>query len=119
MPIETKTEPRAPSEELDVNGLDAEGAVGEAMETLQRRPTHDAKGRFCRDTQAAAGARWPARSETFWRAVAEAKAELIARVRSDLGADDGSSAETLLGLADGYAEARLLRLGAAAEAALA
>ncbi|MBM4194952.1 MAG: hypothetical protein FJ202_11310 [Gemmatimonadetes bacterium] len=48
------------------------------------------------------------RSEAFWSAVEPAKRMLVERVRTDLAADDGA-AETLLGLIDGYAEARLFR----------
>ena len=59
--------------------------------------------------QAARRSKWPARSETFWQEVAAAKRELAERVLTDLGADDGAAAETLLGVADGYAETRILR----------
>ena len=48
------------------------------------------------------------RSEAFWSAVAAAKAELVARLHSDL-AVNGEAAATLEGLVDAYAEARLLR----------
>jgi hypothetical protein len=50
-----------------------------------------------------------ARSETFWSEVAAAKRELADRVLTDLGADNGAAAETLAGVVDGYAEARILR----------
>ena len=49
-----------------------------------------------------------ARSEAFWTAVGPAKRELLERVRVDAGLN-GEAAETLNGLMDAYAEARLLR----------
>ncbi|MGE0703610.1 MAG: hypothetical protein AB7P22_06685 [Vicinamibacterales bacterium] len=49
-----------------------------------------------------------ARSEHFWTAVEPAKRELLARVRGDHG-DDDDAPQTLLGLQEGYVEARLFR----------
>jgi hypothetical protein len=47
-------------------------------------------------------------SEAFWEAVAPAKREIVARVRSDAGADD-DAAQTRLGLEEAYAEVHLFR----------
>ena len=102
--------PSTPYRELEADGADSARAVGTALEAVQQRPDRDLKtGQFVKGNQAAGRSRWPARSGTFWSEVAAAKRELTARVLADLGADDGAAAETLVGVADGYAEARILR----------
>ena len=85
-------------------------AVGTALEAVQQRPDRNpTTGQFVVGNQAAGRSRWPARSGAFWSEVAAAKRELTDRVLADLGADAGAAAETLVGVADGYAEARILR----------
>ena len=102
--------PSAPFQELEPAGADSARAVGVALEAVQQRPDRNlTTGQFVKGNQAARRSRWPARSETFWQEVAAAKRELTERVLADLGADDGAAAETLVGVADGYAEARILR----------
>jgi hypothetical protein len=96
-----------PIGELAENGRpDVESCVLEALDALQRRPSHDpATGHFVAGNIEAG--RDLERSEAFWSAVAETKSQLVSRVRADVGGD--SAAETKLGLIDGYAEARLFR----------
>ncbi len=99
----TKRSTKTPSREHPV-----EGQVRDALDDLAQRPTRDAgTGRFI--TGNVAGGTTLARSEHFWDAVGAAKRELADQVLADLGADDGAAAETLVGIADAYAEARLLR----------
>lgn len=99
-PIARHSEPAAP---------DLDGTVGAAVAELTTRSDHGAGGRFTKGNTAA----WKtgARSQQLPLALADAKAELNAKVGADLGLDtrDGGAAETLLGTADAYAEARLLR----------
>ena len=49
------------------------------------------------------------RSEAFWVDLEPARAEIETRVRTQLGLDDEDAAETAIGLAGAYAEARLIR----------
>ena len=99
-----------PFRELDTDGTESARAVSTALEAVQERPDRDPKtGQFVKGNQVAGRSRWPARSEAFWSEVSAAKRELAERVLTDLGADDGAAAETLVGVADGYAEARVLR----------
>jgi hypothetical protein len=96
-----------PSGELGANGPDVEACVRDAIEALQRRPQHDPKtGRFVAGNVAPGTTL--ARSVGFWSAVADVKAQLVARVQSDIG-NASDPAETMIGLIDGYAEARLFR----------
>jgi hypothetical protein len=97
----------APSGELGANGLDVEARVREVLEALGQKPGHDpVTGRFVA-TNVEAGTTL-AHSEGFWAAVADAKRELLDRVRRDAGLN-GDAAETMLGLQEAYVEARLLR----------
>jgi hypothetical protein len=84
-----------------------EACVREALDALGRRPDRDEQtGRFVPGTLAAGGTL--ERSEQFWAAVADAKQELLEQVRRDAGLN-GDAAETLRGLQEAYAEARLFR----------
>ena len=96
-----------PLQEPRAAGLGTDRLVAEAVHELRDRPDRDPEtGRFV-DGNTAAG-RTLERSEAFWSVVAEAKADLVERLRSDL-AVNGDAAVTLEGLVDAYAEARLLR----------
>lgn len=83
-----------PTPELGADAPDVAHCVREAMSSLSG-PQYNAGVTF-------------ARSEHFWAAVEGAKRHLVARVQADAGGRE-HAAETLLGLVDGYAEARLLR----------
>jgi hypothetical protein len=88
------------------DGLDVEACVREALEALGTQPMRDEKtGQFIAGTLAAG--KTLERSEVFWSAVADAKRELLERVRCD--APDPDAPETLRGLQDAYCEARLFR----------
>ena len=105
MPPETET--YAPPRQHRANGTDTAHQVGDALDDLRQRPDRDpTTGRFLSGNVAAG--RTLARSEAFWSAVAEAKSELVERLRSDL-AVNGDAAATLEGLVDAYSETRLLR----------
>ena len=106
-PPARRTAAAGPSRQPRTNGPDTARAVSEALEEIQQRPDRDPEtGKFLKGNTAAGNTL--ARSEVFWSAVAEAKRELLERLRSDL-AVDGQAAATLEGLIDGYSEARLLR----------
>ena len=97
-----------PSDEHLKNGRDTAGQVEEALDGLQQRPQRDAEsGKFVKGN--VVGGKTLARSQHFWKSVEEAKRELVQRLEVDLGAADGAGPETLLGLIDAYAEARLFR----------
>lgn len=81
--------------------------VRDALSALAAPPARDPVTKRFIGANVAAGTTL-ARSAAFWSAVEPAKRELVERVRADL-AIDGSSVETLLGLIDGYVEARLFR----------
>lgn len=82
-------------------------AVRDVLAALTAKPTRDpVTQRFIVGTLAAGGTL--ERSEQFWSAIEPIKRELAGRVRADLAVDD-SSVETMLGLIDAYAEARLFR----------
>jgi hypothetical protein len=90
------------SEHPDINN-----AVSEALGLIQGRQQHDpATGRFVSGNSAPGTTL--ERSETFWASVEHVKRELVDRLSAAL-AVDSSTPETLLGLIDGYAEARLFR----------
>lgn len=90
----------------NVNG-DVAASVRDVLDGLAQRPTHDpSTGRFVAGNPGSM--KTLDRSEAFWEAVACAKADLVTRVRRD-NATGAQTAETLLGLIDAYAEARLLR----------
>ena len=96
----------SPSQQAGTNGHGTGRCLSEALDEIQQRPDRDPEtGRFLPGNVAAG--KTLARSEAFWSAVADAKADLAERLRSDLATDGG--AVTLEGLVDGYAEARLLR----------
>ena len=98
----------SPADEPRNNGRGTEAQVGAALEGVQQRPQRDAKsGKFVKGN--VVGGKTLARSRHFWEAVEEAKRELVQRLEVDLGAADGAGPETLLGLIDAYAEARLFR----------
>jgi len=85
----------------------AGGSLQDVLQELTSRPSRDpVTNRFT--TSSIAAGKTLRRSEQFWNAVEHLKRDLVERVRTDLAADD-STAETLLGLIDGYAEARLFR----------
>ena len=84
-----------------------DGRIGSAVETLLKIPVHDAKGRFVRGML-----KTFENSQAFWTAVEPVKADIVARVRRQLAADDPDAPETLLNVIDGYAEAVLLRKSA-------
>jgi hypothetical protein len=91
------------SESIDING-----SVSEALERLQGQSGRDpVTGQFIAGNTAAG--KTLARSEVFWQAVDDTKRELVERTKAALAVDN-STPETLLGLIDGYAEARLLRM---------
>jgi len=99
--------PGRPSSEPSQNGRETDRVVREAVENLQQRPDRDPQtGRFVPGNLAAW--RGGQRSEALWGALADAKAELVERLRGDL-AVDGDAPATLDGLLDGFAEASLLR----------
>ena len=103
-----KDDPAGPSAEPREHGRDTAAQVEAALEGLQQRPQRDAKsGKFVKGN--VVGGKTLARSQHFWKSVEEAKHELVQRLESDLGAADGAGPETLLGLIDAYAEARLFR----------
>ena len=88
--------------------IDITGSVTEALERLQGQSGRDpVTGQFIAGNTAAG--KTLARSEVFWHAVDDTKRELVERTKSALAVDN-STPETLLGLIDGYAEARLLRM---------
>ena len=83
--------------------------IRKTLAALPHAPERDPKTqRFTKRPHLAMG-KTLSRSVQFWRAVEPAKRELVERVRRDF-ACDGDSVETLLGLIDGYAEARLFRM---------
>ena len=97
-----------PSQEHLKHGRDTAGRVDEALDGLLQRPQRDAEsGKFVKGN--VVGGKTLARSQHFWKSVEEAKRELVQRLEVDLGAADGAGPETLLGLIDAYAEARLFR----------
>ena len=104
--VQPNVQPAAPSAELAANGPDVADPVREAVDSLTSRPSRDVSGRYVGGNTAAVTT--GARSELLWAALAPAKRELVERVKADRGVN-GDAAETMLGLVDGYAEARLFR----------
>jgi hypothetical protein len=89
------------SDDIEPDGLRA------VLAELDSRRNHDpVTGQFI--AGAVAAGTTLARSAQFWRAVEDVKRELASRVSADLAADD-QAPETLRGLIDAYAEARILR----------
>jgi len=83
--------------------------VRDALSALVQRPSRDpVTQRFVGPGPNIAAGKTLARSANFWTALEPLKQELVERVRTDL-AVDASSVETVLGLIDGYVEARLFR----------
>ena len=100
--------PPGPADEPREHGRDTAERVDEALDGLLQRPQRDAEsGKFVKGN--VVGGKTLARSLHFWKSVEEAKRELVQRLEVDLGAADGAGPETLLGLIDAYAEARLFR----------
>jgi hypothetical protein len=96
-----------PFGELGSDGT-VEDRVRDVVETLTARPTRDpASGRFVAGSLAGAASTL-AHSRHLLDALGTVKREVVARVLADRGGEAGVS-ETLLGLVDAYAEARLLR----------
>ncbi len=96
----------APSAEFAPNGLPETTTLREVLDGLAARPKqHPVTGKFIKG--GLASGKTLARSEAFWSAVAPVKADLVARVRTDLAHHDAP--ETLVGLMDAYAEVRLFR----------
>jgi hypothetical protein len=87
----------------------AASRVRDALSALVQQPERDpVTQRFVGPGPNVAAGKTLARSTQYWNAVEPLKRELVERVRADL-AVDSSSVETLLGLIDGYVEARLFR----------
>lgn len=108
---------------VDAPGSSAEGPVVSTADTASDTPTAASAMRDVLSAFAQQQPRDPVskqfitllengsplgRSRQYWSAVEPAKRRLVDRVRTDLAIDD-SSVETLLGLIEGYAEARLFR----------
>lgn len=88
-----------------------DGRIGTALGGLLARANErDAKGRFTRDN--AAHLQTLEHSTQLRAALEPLKRELVTRVRLQLAADTDDAPETLLGVVDAYAEARLLRSSA-------
>ena len=91
--------------------LGNDGRIGAALGGLLARTNErDPKGRYTRDNTAHLGTL--EHSSQLWRALEPLKQEIIGRVRTQLAADTDDAPETLLGVIDAYAEARLLRSSA-------
>lgn len=91
--------------------LDDAGRIGAALgDLLARRNERDNKGRFTRDN--AAHLITLENSGQLRAALEPLKLELVERVRMQLAADTDDAPETLLGVIQAYAEARLLRSSA-------
>lgn len=102
--LENPGEAPAFSEE---RGADVSGAVAEAVGRVERREDREPEtGRFVAGNTAAGTTL--RRSEALWSALAEAKGDLLGRLRSDL-ALAGDAAATMDAVLDGFAEASLLR----------
>lgn len=100
--------PKPPSGEPGSNGSpDVSEQIRDVHAALAQRPERDPVTKRFVVGSLSAG-KTLKRSLQFWSAAEPAKRGLVERVRTDL-AVDGSSVETLLGLIDAYAEARLFR----------
>jgi hypothetical protein len=87
------------------------GNVGQIIAGLvARHDQRDARGRFTLDNTG--HMKGLDHSEQLREALEPLKRDLVQRVRLQLGADVDDAPETLLGMIDGYAEARLLRSSA-------
>jgi hypothetical protein len=91
--------------------LNDDGRIGAALGGLLARTNErDPKGRYTRDNTGHLTTL--EHSSQLWRALEPLKQEIIGRVRTQLAADTDDAPETLLGVIDAYAEARLLRSSA-------
>ena len=91
--------------------LGTDGQIRAALDgLLARRNERDRQGRFTHDNTARLTSL--DRSGQLRAALAPLKADMVQRVRVQLGADDDDAPETLLGMIDAYCEARLLRSSA-------
>jgi hypothetical protein len=105
--VQPGVQSNAPIQEPGGNGPHAADGVRVALDALSQQPArHPETGRFVAGTLV--GANTLERSAQFWAAVEDVKQALVARVKADLGLN-GDTAETMLGLTDAYAEARLFR----------
>jgi hypothetical protein len=95
-----------PTAELATDGLISAALDGLVARTNER----DSKGRYTRDN--AAHLRTLEHSTQLRAALEPLKREIVQRVRLQLAADTDDAPETLLGVIDAYAEARLLRSSA-------
>ncbi len=106
--VDGSVEPAAESPaDAEIVRSDVTERVRDALSELAARPARDPVTQRFVGANVGAGTTL-ARSAQFWSAVEPAKRELVERVRTDLAVDD-SSVETLLGLIEGYCEARLFR----------
>jgi AcrR family transcriptional regulator len=110
--LQRDLQPNAPRRETAPNGTplaapDVTERVRDVLSTLAAQPARDpVTNRFV--AQTLAGGKTLLRSEQYWRAIEPLKQELVATVHRDQALDD-TTPETLRGLIDGYAEARLFR----------
>jgi hypothetical protein len=97
-----------PGAELGLNGRPSVEHIIGAL--VARGDLRDANGRFASENT---GRLLTLEHSGQLRAALEPlKSDLVARVRAQLGADSDDAPETLLGVIDAYAEARLLRSSA-------
>lgn len=102
-PLHTDSRPDLPSAEP---GND--GRIRAALDAVLSAPVRDPQsGQFVRGI-----VRTGADSQLFWSTLAPIKADIVGRVRAQLAVENDDGRETLLGMIDAYAEARLLRQSA-------
>jgi hypothetical protein len=82
-----------------------DGQIRQVLDSMMARSLlRDDKGKFI------TGAfKTGEHSEAFWIGIEPVKRDLVERVRQQLGVENTDGRETLLGVIDGYVEARLLR----------
>lgn len=85
----------------------ANGDVRGALASLTSKSSRDASGRFVAGNTARVTT--GERSAAQWSALELLKADVVRRVRADLGVLNDDAAQTLAGVVDAYAEAHLLR----------
>ena len=108
---ETANSSRNSAAENPPQELGIDGQIGAALGgLLARREERDSKGRFTHENTAHLGTL--EHSMQLWAALEPLKQEMTRRVRRQLAVDTDDAAETLLGVIDGYVEARLLRSSA-------
>lgn len=99
----------APTRQTGSSGPDIETDLRAAFASLAARPTRDpVTGRYILGGLAE-NSKTLLRSEAFWATVEPAKQALVGRVETQLGLGGDDAPETLAGLVDSYAEARLFR----------